>query len=122
MAKVTRAVPEATYPAGSYDFDLNVPGGLTFATLTMTRVNWPGAPGETVAMIQVDLSFDDGQTWQPAVRATLPGGEDPRFPESRIACAFPRQNLGSRRMRGSIQFFQPLTTAITLEAFGPGQA
>lgn len=119
----TVTIPEQLYPAGSYTQTLDSFNPNTNDIIvTLTRVAWPGVPGDNVARLSIQWSDGSGAAWE------LPGGvvlgrDGLPLLANTLIVTVPQANVGGSPQRkavssGLVTFLvrQALTTAITAEA------
>lgn len=115
-------------PPGSITSDeLVVPADATVFDLSLTREAWPDT-GEEVIHCGLEVSFDDGQSWQ-YLAAFGVSGDDNSLPESSFSSAIsdypspplspehdpppPPQQPPLRKVRATLKNFVTLSTTVT---------
>jgi hypothetical protein len=118
------SIPEQTYPVGQISRTVdNFPPNISRIDITLTRVNWPGVPSDNVA--KLTASWSDGS----GIFSMLPGGTvldkqgQPLLVQTMsIQVPHEADGSGGRRKRSvlsgtlTLDVFQPITTAITIDA------
>lgn len=94
---------------------------IKIISITLTREAWP-LPGQMIARIGIEYSLDNGDTWG-GITGTVPGGvvlaRDGVTPETTFTAkgTVPGSGQVGRLVRGHVQTFAPLRTAVLIEAF-----
>ena len=109
----TVLLPLNNYGPGSFNGSVAVPVGVYHATLIAKRDNWPDIGGDILSL-SLDVSYDNGSTWQFLVSATTPGGV-PGLPYTKIGTSIPQPLNANRRIRGTVSLGTVISTEIKLE-------
>lgn len=108
------------YQPADQTFDAPSPldSAVSEIQLTLTRENW--AQVDPIATVRIEFSLDGGVTWNGA-SSTLPGGEITRhgvvIVDQVLRGSVPNVGQAGRLVRGHVQTFSTLRTAVTVEAF-----
>lgn len=114
MAQFT--IPSRQYTAGVHPF-----GPFTVATgsqiqVSLTRENWPDSAGEEIINIQIEISTDNGQTFDSLVGFGTAGGVLPpdKFGNPQTSNTLTSSLTTPCRLRGTVTLQQPLSTAVSV--------
>lgn len=96
---------------------LNVQNNVTRITAEFSRRDWPGDDATPVVAIDVEVSLNNGQSWQPLVSDVFPGGIVRNAlgvirTNSTIRIELPPGN--GRRLRATVNAFTNILTDITI--------
>jgi hypothetical protein len=118
-------VASQNYPANTRQFETPNPidPALARMRITVTRENWPGADGEIIGSIALEVALD-GVTYPPisgASTALLGGATVGRngaaIPTQYVECDLPGVGMATRKVRATFVNTQNLRTAVTVEGF-----
>jgi hypothetical protein len=113
LADVVLTPEESPYNIGP----VNVQNNVTRITAEFSRRDWPGDESTPAVAIDVEVSFNNGQTWQPLVGDVFPGGIVRNAlgvirTNSTIRIDLPPGN--GRRLRATVNAFTNILTDITI--------
>lgn len=110
---------EYTAQARTFVYPQRLDPAWTRCKITLTREGWPAI--DPLVDIGVEISLDDGDTWQ-LVLSTPVNGTAPLnrqgLPETiaGVAGSLPGVGNPNRRLRGAVENFATMTTAVQVEA------
>lgn len=113
----TFQVPSQSYPIGPQAIGpFTIPAGNTRIQVTCTHGTWPLTNNDLVLQATFEVSFDNGVNWQELTSVGWGGGTLPvdKFGNPQPANVLTTSIVSPCQLRGTVNVFQSLTTAITV--------